>query len=101
MRQQRERCQSGRMGRSRKPLWTLCPPWVRIPPSPPEEMDPRRVMGGDFSIRHRGTQAMEVMWMDGGGQLVWRVAGWQRSYRWWQPPLSDRLATSTYRLRGE
>ena len=22
------------MGRSRKPLWTLCPPWVRIPPSP-------------------------------------------------------------------
>ena len=29
-----ERCQSGRMGRSRKPLWSLSPPWVRIPPSP-------------------------------------------------------------------
>src|SRR5512140_3637336 len=23
------------MGRSRKPLWSLWPPWVRIPPSPP------------------------------------------------------------------
>jgi hypothetical protein len=30
----REVCQSGRLGRSRKPLWSLRPPWVRIPPSP-------------------------------------------------------------------
>ena len=29
-----ERCQSGRMGRSRKPLYRKVP-WVRIPPSPP------------------------------------------------------------------
>jgi hypothetical protein len=43
-------------------------------------MDPRRMMGGDFSIRQRGDQAMEVMWMDGGGQLVWRVEGGNKPY---------------------
>ena len=32
--QKMERCQSGRLGRSRKPLWVSHPPWVRIPPSP-------------------------------------------------------------------
>ena len=29
-----EGCQSGRLGRSRKPLWAFGPPWVRIPPPP-------------------------------------------------------------------
>ena len=29
-----EGCQSGRLGRSRKPLWPYGPPWVRIPPPP-------------------------------------------------------------------
>ena len=32
---QKERCQSGRMGRSRKPLYGLAIPRVRIPLSPP------------------------------------------------------------------
>ena len=31
-----EKNQSGRLGRSRKPLWALRPPWVRISPSPLE-----------------------------------------------------------------
>ncbi len=31
----RERCQSGRMYRTRNPVWRYASPWVRIPPSPP------------------------------------------------------------------
>src|SRR5690348_16963065 len=34
------------MGRSRKPLWALCPPRVRIPPSPPDQNASVRVRFG-------------------------------------------------------